>query len=397
MAKKGASQEGVSRLAAFASKIIKTYGAGTIMTADRVSQVVIPRISTGIWLADKATGGGLPVGKFTLVYGEKSTGKSTWYIRAVANAQRMCASCYRRVELVPGQVETIDPNTGEVKLVDSMVVGSCVCGNPKSFVIAWVDQEGTWDSKWAAAHGVLEERLLLSRPQFAEEAVDIVDGLLDSGAADIVVLDSIAQMSPLKEVEDSAAQFGDHPGMTARIMGTAVRKWGSALQKKFREGLDGSGYGVPSIWLVNQVRLKIGVSFGNPETTPGGKAVGFATSVEIRTSPGEYKVDDKLMETYHVDLGFKVTKNKTAPARQGARYKICITDHGPYTKGQVMDQSDVLFHALRHGIVEQISDRKLGFMGEEFLGQGRLIEHWATNPSLYEDVKEMVLRKALDD
>ena len=398
VAKNEESSQAVSPMTKIMRQINKTYGRGTIMTADFVSKVNIPRIGTGIWIADKALGGGLPVGRISLVYGDKSTGKTTFYIRAVANAQRMCANCYRRAVLVPGKVLSHDPNTDESFLVDSMVVGSCECGSPRSFNIAWVDQEGTWDPNWAAAHGVIKERLVITRPQFAEEAVDIVAGLIETeGSADIVVLDSIAQMSPIKEIEDSATEFAGHPGMTARLMGAAVRKWNSGLQARFRKSLDKDYMDVPSVWLVNQIRLKIGIAFGSPETTPGGKAVGFATSVEIRTAPGQYKVDDKLMETYHVELGFKVNKNKTAPARQGGKYKICVMAHGPYTKGQVMDHSDVLFHGLRLGVIEQVTERKIRLGDDEYMGKKALVDYWAANPDVYETVKEMVLQRALAD
>ena len=384
-------------VAAYAQAVHKRYGAGSIMTADSVSRVAVPRISTGIWVLDKALGGGLPIGRYSQVYGAKSTGKSSLFMRAVANAQRMCGNCYRTVELVPGEVEAIDPNTGEVYMAESMVVGDCQCGKPRNFTIAWVDQEGSWESNWAAKMGVYEERLLLSRPVFAEEAVDIMDGALHSGV-DVVVLDSIAQMSPAAEVKDSAAKFSDHPGMHARIMGNAVRKWTAAMQMKFKQSLaEGSDFRVPTVLLVNQTRMKIGVKFGSPETTPGGNAVGFATSVEIRTAPGEYKVDDKDMETYYVELGVKVNKNKVGAARQGGKYRICTMDHGLYRKGQIIDYNDVLYHSLRCGVVEQLSNKKYRWAGDEYLGKKRLMEHWASNPEDYNKAKMLTLQVALQE
>jgi recombination protein RecA len=382
----------------FSKAANKRYGAGAIMSASHVRRVAIPRIPTGVWLLDKGLGGGLPVGRISQLYGWESSGKTTRAMRALAYAQRMCGNCHRPAELGPGEVITIDPNTGEVEMVESMVVTDCICGKPRNIVGAFIDQEGTWDSKWAAANGVFEERLLMSWPEFAEEAVDIVEGLILSDSADIIVLDSVAAMSPSVELEDSAANFSGHPGMHARIMGNALRKWNGAIQKKNREAMqEDAEYHVPSIWLINQLREKIGVKFGNPETKPGGNAIKFFTSVEVRLSAHQYKTDDKLMETYHVEMGFKVSKNKTAPARQAGKYKMAIMDHGEYVKGQIMDQKDVLFHAMRHGLVEKVSDRKYIFAGDTYVGVTKLIEYWATTPDVYEEVKRIVLQMALED
>jgi recombination protein RecA len=397
-----APSKSVSKLARFAAQVTKQYGGGSIMTADQVSKMTVPRVQTGIFAFDAATGGGFPIGRMSMVFGEESTGKSTLYIKAVAAAQRMCASCYRVCELEPGFVETIDANTGEVKEVESMIVGSCECGNPRSMVVAWVDQEGTWKSDWAAEHGVYEERLIMSRPVIAEEAVDIIDALLGEGLADIVVLDSIAEMSPATEVDQSAVDSYNNPGLHARIMNSAIRKWNSGFNAMFKASMRGENVSIPSLWLVNQTRQKVGVTFGSPETIPGGFGQKFAVSLTVRTRKLKYKVPQDealrktmLLDTHWVELGLKVVKNKVSAAQQEGTYRLCLRDVGPFKKGQVLDHDDVLFYALKYEVVEQLSAQKYACAGEEFKGKSGVTDRWATDPKLYEIVKQETLNRHL--
>jgi RecA/RadA recombinase len=278
-----------------------------------------------------------------------------------------------------------------------MVIGDCECGKTRNLNVVWLDIEGKWNTEWAQGHGVMVERVFLSKPLVAEEAIDIVDAFFMTGVADIVVLDSIEHLIPLKEAEASAE--ADVIGLRARKLNQGLRKWLYAGRKKFRESLEKKEFRVPSLWMVNQVRHKIGVVFGNPETTPGGKGVGFATAVEVRTSGGsasKYETDEKLMETYAVELGFRVAKNQVAAAQIKGNYKICLKGDDVFHKGQILDHEYVLFHALTHGVVEQISKVKYGFNGQEFHGKAKLVDHWARNPEVYELVKTETLRKSLE-
>lgn len=373
------------------------------MTADEVGRQTVPRIGTGIFAFDAATGGGFPIGRMSMIIGEESTGKSTLYIKGVARAQRMCANCYSLCVLEPGMVETIDSNSGEVKEVESMIVKSCKCGNPRSMVVAWIDQEGTWESGWAAAHGVFEERLLMSRPVIAEEAIDIVDALLSSGIADVVILDSIAEMTPNAEAEQSAVDSYNNPGLHARMMNSAIRKWNSDFNAMFKAKIRGEDVSIPSLWLVNQIRHQIGVMFGSPETTPGGRGQRFAMSLTIRSRKLKYLVPEKdllrktlKLDTHWVELGFKCVKNKVSAAQQEGTYRLCLRDIGPFKTGDVLDHDDVLFYALRYEVVQQVSDKKYGCGGEEFLGKGAVTDRWATDRELYEMIKSETLRRHLE-
>jgi recombination protein RecA len=391
MSAKKASPTALARLA---MEIMKVHGRGTLMTADRVAHVVIPRVSSGIFVLDRALGGGWPAGRISMVYGWESTGKTSLMIRAVAEAQRICGSCFRPAVLGKGKVETINPNTGEIEIKDSMIVKECSCGEPKSMRVAWVDQEGTWDGEWARRLGVYEERLILSRPLYSEQTVDVIDAIMELRAADIIVLDSIGAMATSKELEETAADAVAQPGYQARIMNHAIRKWTSQLVDKMRiamkEGIEPAKV-VPTLWLVNQFRLKIGVVFGNPEVVTGGRGQGFATSVEVRTKVVKYTTNDKGDETIKVQLGFTINKNKTAAAKQKGVYDLCMSPQGAYHLGDVMDQRATLEWALKVGLVKEVSKLKLGYAGNEYLGKKGLITYWAENPEEYRQVRETVL------
>jgi len=383
-----------SALATLAQSIVKNHGVGTLMTADRVAHVLLPRVSSGIFELDKALGGGWPAGRVSMVYGWESTGKTSLFVRAVANAQRLCGTCFQPAKLVKGEVETINPNTGEVEIRESMIVGECACGKPKSIRTAWVDQEGTWDGEWARRLGVFEERVILSRPLYSEQTVDVIDAIMELGASDIIVLDSIGAMAPSKELEDSAVDSINNPGLQARIMNSAIRKWISQLIAKMRDAMRDNiepAQVVPTLWLVNQLRLKIGVAFGNPEVVTGGRGQGFATSCEVRTKTVKYTQNDKGDETYKVQLGFTVNKNKTAPAKRKGVYTLCMSPQGPFQLGDVMDQGHVLNWGLKVRLVTEVSAKKLGYNGEEYLGKKGLIEHWAAHPDEYEEAKRIIM------
>lgn len=371
------------------STLADRYGPGGLMTADQVANFAIPRISSGILTLDIALGGGWPVGRFASAFGNESTGKSALFLRAVASAQRTCGGCFRLAELVQGEVESMDPNTGEVQIVEAPVI-SCDCGNPKNMVVAWLDIEGAWDPSWVQALGVILPRVILSRPETAEHCIDTIDLLLDSGAIDIVVLDSIAQMSPTKEAEDSAYQAKDNVGLGARIMNSAFRKWNVNFLRKWRESIADGSWNVPTVWMVNQTRENIGM-FKAPETRPMGRGQRFITSVDVRTSGGKYKGDEKAMETHQVELAFQVVKNKTAPAKRKGTYKMCLVETDLFKVGQILDFDDALFHGLRTNMVEQPSDKKYSFNGIEFVGRNKLFDYWAENLDQYEALKASIL------
>ncbi|MGF1672346.1 MAG: recombinase RecA, partial [Rivularia sp. (in: cyanobacteria)] len=208
------------------SQIERTFGKGTIMRLGDATQMRVETISSGALTLDLALGGGLPKGRVVEIYGPESSGKTTVALHAVAEVQK------------------------------------------QGGIAAYVDAEHALDPTYAAALGVDIENLLISQPDTGEAALEIVDQLVRSAAVDIVVIDSVAALVPRAEIE---GDMGDaHVGLQARLMSQALRKITGNIGK--------SGC---TVMFINQLRMKIGVSYGNPETTTGGNALKYYSSVRL--------------------------------------------------------------------------------------------------------------------
>lgn len=330
------------RLAGAAKLIKKDFNAGNNRTRDR-------RISTGSLQLDAALGGGLPHGRNTLFWGEKSGGKSTAAARTIATNQNLCRRCLRpanNVEAVPPSDEALaeDPHArwssvGECNCVEQGIV--TVTTPPKEpkekakdykdrilkwredlkknsyeeFICAWVDPEDAYDKTWAIQVGIDDRRLYYVRPTTGEEASDIVEVLVESGAVDLMVVDSLAHFTPRKEIEEGAEEW--QQGLQARIVNKGIRAWVSMNARNKNQGVYCS-----QIW-INQVRLKIGVMFGDPSVKPAGKGQDFAIHAEIRFLASKVEAvseqygnkDEKNVFPTVEKIHGKVTKNRTAATR----------------------------------------------------------------------------------
>lgn len=311
--------------------IRKNHGASILDTASERAVEVRPRIPTGIFQVDNALSGGFPAGLISTVYGHKSTGKTTILCRAIGQAQKMCANCWTGPQY--------DYDTGEI-LRDHQ------CDDFRDPIIAYLDVEGTFDKKWAEAVGVDTSKLLLTVPDYAEQALDIAEALVRSLEVDIVVIDSIAFLTPTKEIEESSGKALQ--AEQARTVGRGTRKFISALN--YCDNRIGRR---PTIFFTNQVRMKLGVMFGNPETQPGGFAPGFAAATEVRTSGGKYTMDKETGRPICVDLKFKVEKNKSADAKMEGEYRMLLSDTSLQSKGDVSDEAEMVKTAIRVGYVER--------------------------------------------
>jgi recombination protein RecA len=221
----------------------------------------------------------------------------------------------------------------------------CKCKKFRKTIAAYIDVEGTWDAPWAKAHGVDLTSLLLSVPEYAEQSLDIADGLVRSMECDVVVIDSLAFLTPAKEIEESNSK--DFMGVQARAIGKGVRK-------AFVSGLNAVAMETgrrPTIFLTNQIRMKLGVMFGNPETTPGGMAPGFAASTETKCWGGKYEMDDDTGRPVSVLMNFKVEKNKTSPAKMEGDYKMLLSDTETKKAGDILDEPDMIALAEKIGLV----------------------------------------------
>src|SRR5947207_5433277 len=310
--------------------IEKQFGKGAIMQLGESSLTDIPGISTGALSLDIALGGrGLPRGRIIEIFGPESSGKTTVALHAVANAQR------------------------------------------QGGVAAFIDAEHALDPGWAKRVGVDLESLLVSQPSCAEEALKIAEMLIKSNAVDIIVIDSVAALVPRAEIE---GEIGDaHVGIQARLMSQALRILNPAIARTRT-----------CMVFINQIRQKIGVMFGNPETTSGGLALKFYCSVrlDIRrvtdVKDGEEKIGSRVK--------VRVVKNKVAPPFRVAEFDLM------YDKG-ISREGDLLDLALEDKLVDK-SGAWINY-GDVRLGQGRenAKQYLRDNPALIEEITKKVLEK----
>ncbi|MEY2461864.1 MAG: recombination protein RecA [Acidimicrobiaceae bacterium] len=312
------------------ANIEKQYGKGSVMKMGDKASMAIETVPTGALALDLALGiGGLPRGRVVEIYGPESSGKSTLAMHVVSEAQRNGGIC------------------------------------------AYIDAEHAMDPIYARAIGVDVDELLISQPDTGEQALEIADMLVRSGALDVVVIDSVAALTPRAEIE---GEMGDtHVGLQARLMSQALRKLTANLNRSNTICI-----------FINQLREKIGVMFGSPETTPGGRALKFYSSVRLDIRRIESIKDGA--EVVGNRTRVKVVKNKCAPPFRQAEFDIM------YGKG-ISREGSLLDIGVELGFVNK-SGAWFTYEGEQ-LGQGRenakafLIE----NPELLVEIHEKILKQ----
>ena len=316
------------------SQIDKQFGKGSVMRMGEKAAMSIESVPTGALSLDLALGiGGLPRGRVTEIYGPESSGKTTLATHVVAEAQRNGGIC------------------------------------------AYVDAEHAMDPTYAKAIGVDIDELLISQPDTGEQALEITDMLIRSGALDVVVIDSVAALTPRAELE---GDMGDsHVGLQARLMSQALRKLTSNLNKSNTICV-----------FINQLREKIGVMFGSPETTPGGRALKFYSSVRLDIRRIESIKDG--VEVVGNRTRVKVVKNKCAPPFRQAEFDIM------YGKG-ISREGSVLDLAVNESIVKK-SGAWYTYDGEQ-LGQGRenAKKFLQDNPELMVEISDKVWRAVMPE
>jgi recombination protein RecA len=318
-------------LAAALSQIEKQFGKGSIMKMDDAAIKDIDTVSTGSLGLDLALGvGGLPRGRVVEIYGPESSGKTTLTLQVIAEMQKVGGTA------------------------------------------AFIDAENALDISYAAKLGVKTEDLLISQPDTGEQALEIADMLVRSGAVDVIVIDSVAALTPKAEIEGEMGE--PQMGLQARLMSQALRKLTGNIKRTNT-----------LVIFINQIRMKIGVMFGNPETTTGGNALKFYASVrmDIRRI-GSIKKGDEVVGS---ETRVKVVKNKVAPPFRHAEFDIL------YGAG-ISREGEVLEIGVLHGILEK-SGAWYIYNGDR-LGQGKdnARDFLKENPALAKEIELKIREKA---
>jgi recombination protein RecA len=304
--------------------ISKQYGDGSIFKMDGKTVTKVEGISTGLYSLDEAIGGCIPFGRIIELYGSESSGKTTLSLNIIAQAQK------------------------------------------EGYNVAFIDAEHALNIEWAKTLGVNVDNLLISQPDSGEQALDIVETLVKSGEIRVIVVDSVSALTPMAELE---GEMGDaHIGLQARLMSQAMRKLHSCLNK----------YKV-SLIFINQIRMKIGVMFGSPETTSGGRALKFFSSLRIdmrRVSNIKTKED-----TTGIHIRARVVKNKIAPPFKESEFDVYFATGIDFI-GDLIDVS------VKNGIIDR--NGSWFSYGKVKLGQGKenACKTLMENEALLKEIKE---------
>ena len=318
-------------LEAALSQIEKSFGKGSIMKLGEQEGIEIPSISTGSLGLDIALGiGGLPKGRIVEIYGPESSGKTTLTLHIVAEAQKVGGTC------------------------------------------AFIDAEHALDPAYAKKIGVDIDNLIISQPDSGEQALEIADTLVRSGAIDVLIVDSVAALVPKAELE---GEMGDsHMGLQARLMSQALRKLTASVAKSNA-----------LVVFINQIRMKIGVMFGNPETTTGGNALKFYSSVrmDIRRI-GSIKEKDNVIGN---ETRVKIVKNKVAPPFKTVDFDIM------YNQG-ISREGEIIELGVQAGIIEKAGS--WFSYNSERIGQGKEnARQWLKdNPKIAQDLIKKIMEKS---
>jgi recombination protein RecA len=309
------------------SDIEKQYGSGAIMRFNEKNLPEIEGISTGSISLDRILGNiGIPKGRITELIGAESAGKTTLALHTIANAQK----------------------NGDT--------------------VAFVDAEHSLDLSWAKRIGVNVDKLLISQPDTGEQALDIVEMLISSGEVGLIVVDSVAALTPKAEIE---GEIGDsHIGLQARLMSQAMRKLASVIQKTNT-----------ALVFINQIRMKIGVMWGSPETTPGGKALKFYSSIRIDLRRiGMVKEGQDIVGA---KIRAKIIKSKICPPFQQTEFDIMF-DEGISYEGDLLDLAEKAGIVNKSGAWYNYGDVKLG------QGRNNVKQFLKDNKDLCEEISKKV-------
>lgn len=381
----------------------KKHGAGSIGKASTAKGLSLFRIPTGIFGLDYVLGGGIPQGRFTLFFGKQSAGKTASALKTVVSAQHICREHLQYMhptekplyrcpycgflaeengvqcpDCAEAEREALTEDWGDFEYVCP------TCGEYNPMITYFVDAEGTWDSIWATALGVNSHYVYLSQPVYGEQAVDMAADLLYTGEVDLIIVDTLAQLVPQKELEEEAGKALQAP--QARLLNKMFRIFEAAINEP---GIDSLRR--PTILLLNQVRMKIGTFFGDPEIKPGGMGQNFYASTDIKFWGGKYLLDDDG-NPLTATMKFKAIKNKTCAAMRTGSYRMHITDMQGKRAGYIEETEIILTCGFKAGFFGS-SKEGWSVLGEEFKRKKDIVEYLtdpANEPKLLEVRKHLL-------
>lgn len=357
-----------------AAEINKVYGDGTLLRATDAKNLIVERLPTGIFDLDMKIGGGVPRGRITMFKGSFSSGKSAVCLRAASQAQQHCRLCGTRFEYVD--------------LAGELHSSKCSCGACEPMRVVWLDVERSWDSNWSAKWGVDVANTYIIQTQFAEQAIDVADKVIRSRECDLLVIDSIAALTPSIEIEETSQNW--QMGVLARLVNKALRKWTSAL----------NSYSLLSatqctILLINQMRMKIG-GYRPTLTSPGGMGLDFFESVEVRFKRSDEVLDKGSGRPLGIEVEFAIKKNKTAPMVPGGLFKLFfVGQKGGYQIGDTNNDEQVLRAAGYWKIIHKGAGGWYTFPNGDKYRTTEVAGVLRTLPELYSDLESAVRLREL--
>ncbi|MBK3333248.1 recombinase RecA [Persephonella atlantica] len=308
------------------AQIEKKFGKGSVMTLSSEAVKTVEAIPTGSLTLDIATGiGGIPRGRVTEIYGPESSGKTTLTLHLIAEAQKRGGKA------------------------------------------VFIDAEHAFDPKYAKAIGVNIEELIVSQPDYGEQALEIAETLIRSGAIDVVIIDSVAALVPKAEIEGDIED--SNVGLHARLMSKAMRVLKGAVNKSNT-----------ALVLINQIREKVGVMFGNPETTTGGRAIKFFADMRLEVRKKDIKDSGEKVGSR---VKVKVVKNKLAPPFKEAEFDV-IYGEGISKEGEILDLGEELGIIKKSGAWYSYGDMKIG------QGREKAREFLKQNPEIKEEIEQKI-------
>jgi len=339
------------------------YGEECLSNTDTSLATSLKCISTGVFALDVATGGGIPLGCITEIYGNTASSKTTVASKIIATAQNTCKTCRDEFSF-------------------------CKCKTKFGMKCVYFDVEGTINIKWLVNVGVTQP-IDLVHPTYAEQAADMVELVLGAKETDLVVIDSLAQLPSKAELEQSAeqAQMGDR----ARIFNKAFRRWNSNLVDRSMDKTKR-----PTLIIINQVRQSMAL-YGDPEALPGGLGQKYNSSLMVRLQEKKYyfgdgrtQANNDLERPNWVEVAFFIKKSKVGYPRQSGSFKLFLNNYEGRKPGEVDDEDQLLAHAKKQAIITQDKGKWIAF-NYEAKTQNELIDLILKDKIIYKTFRQKVL------